>query len=824
MDPQRFRKVVEVLGDAMELPARERRAHLESACAGDAELLAEALDLLSEAQATSLGAVTGRLEERVARAASAVSGTSAAVPERIGPFRVVELLGEGGMGVVYRAEQREPIQREVALKVVHGGLRSPSARVRFEAERRALAVMDHPNIARIYDAGTTDDGIAWFAMELVPGMTVTTFADWHELDLDERVDLFVDVCRGVQHAHAKGLVHRDLKPSNILVSEVDGRPLPRIIDFGIAKAVEVSADAADPGAPQTALGMVVGTLEYMSPEQAAGGATPVDTRSDVYALGVILYELVAGALPFDSETLRSVGPIEAQRMIRDTDPPTPLARWRSAEDRARLARTRRTDARSIERRLAGDLGWIVMRALEKDPERRYPSASALGADLERLRRNEPVEAGPRSRRYRAARFVQRHRTGVVAAALVTLAVVAGTVAATAGFVRATRAQARAEAEARRATMISEFVTEMLTSAQPEAAQGRVITVQDVVDSTAARLERDDPFREEPEVHASVLQALAVTYRSLGRFDLAMPLFDRAYELRRVALGAEDTLTLSTLSFLTQNQAQGGDPAGAIPRTFELVDALERVHGREHPEYVSTLSALGNMHADIGEFETSERLLREVVEIDRATLGDGEGGLAVSINNLATVLVDQGKAGEAIALHEESLAIRRRVFGEPSVQVAIALANYSFALVRAGRHAEAEAPAREAIDMSVSVFGPDHLRTATARLRLAEALLVLERPAESVSLLREAIPVFTAIGPRFSGTGSARARLGDALLALGRGPEGIREIVEGWDILTETIDPSAPALRGIAATAAAYYATHGEPALAAEWRARAGEGG
>ncbi|MEQ1854951.1 MAG: serine/threonine-protein kinase [Longimicrobiales bacterium] len=816
MNADRFHRVVEILGDAMERPAAQRRAFVERACGDDRDLLAEALDLLAQAESTSLGAVTERLGEHVARAARAL-GDQAPLPERIGPFRVLELLGEGGMGTVYRAEQSEPVRREVALKVVHGGLRSASARARFDAERQALAVMEHPNIARIFDAGTTEDGVAWFAMELVPGTAVTTFADLHELDVDQRIDLVVDVCRGVQHAHAKGVVHRDLKPSNILVSEIDGRPVPRIIDFGIAKAVEASgADAA-----MTAHGMVIGTLEYMSPEQAAGGSAPVDTRSDVYALGVILFEMVAGALPFDSHTLRSVGPIEAQRIIRDTDPPTPLRRLLTADDPARVARARRTDARALQRRLSGDLGWIVMRALEKDPERRYASASALGADLERLRRNEPVEAGPTSRRYRAARFARRHRTGVVAASAVLLALVVGAAAATTGFVRATRAQSRAEAEARRATMISDFITEMLASARPEEAQGRVITVQDVADSTLVRLERDSPFEDDPEVHASVLHALGVTYRSLGRYDLATPLFARAVELRSAALGAEDTLTLNSLTMLTSNQAQGGDPAGAIASGFELVAARERAHGREHPEYVSALSNLGNMHADIGEYATAEGLLTEALDIDRRLPGVDPADLAITINNLATILVDQQKWNEAIALHEESLAIRRAEFGEPSAEVAIALGNYALALGGADRQDDAEVASREAVAMALQIFGADHPRTAISRLRLAEVLIATDRHAEAEPHLRNAVATFTAVDPSYGPTGAARSRLGEALIGMGRGAEGIRELAEGWAIVSVVMGAETPSVQRVAAAAARYHESRNEPALAAEWRSRAG---
>ncbi len=798
----------------MELPPDGRSAFVEDACAGDSQLLAEARSLLAEAAETSLGAVTERIAAGVERAAGAL-GRADALPSRIGPFRVLEFLGEGGMGVVYRAEQTEPIRREVALKVVRGGVAGPSARARFEAERQALAVMDHPAIARIYDAGATDDGVAYFAMELVRGTPITTFSDLHELDLDARIDLVVDVCRGVQHAHAKGVIHRDLKPSNVLVAEIDGRPTPRIIDFGIAKAVEATGEDG----PTTAVGTVVGTLEYMSPEQAEGGSAPVDTRSDVYALGVILYELVVGSLPFDSETLRSAGPLEARRMIRDTDPPAPFDRFRTTRDPQAVARVRRTDVRALGRRLGGDLGWIVMRALDKDPERRYASASALAEDLERLQRNEPVEAGPATRRYRAARFLKRHRVGVAASSFALLALLAGTILATTGLVRATRAQARAESQARRATMISDFLTEMLASARPEEAEGRVITVQEVVDSTAARLERESPFEDDPVVEAAVLEALGATYRSLGRYDLAMPLLSRALDLRRAALGPEDTLTLGTLSLLTQNRAQGGDPKGAIASGTELLQAEERVHGKVHPDYVEALSSLGNMHADIGDYPTAEGMLRECVDLDRQ-LGD-DGNLAISLNNLATVLVDEEKYEDAIPIHEESLAIRRRVFGTPSVQVAIALGNYALALGGAGRYEDAEAAARAAVKSSLVVFGEDHPRTAVARMRLAEVLVATHRAAEAEPLLRRAIATFTTVGERYSGTGAARARLGEALLDMGRDSAGIRELETGWTILTETMGDDAPAVRRIAARAADYHEARGDTALARVWRTRAG---
>ncbi len=605
------------------------------------------------------------------------------------------------------------------------------------------------------------------------------------------------------------------------MSEVDERALPRVIDFGIAKAVEASTAAAASGMPATAVGSVMGTLEYMSPEQAGGATAPVDTRSDVYALGVILYELLTGALPFESATLRSVGPVEAQRLIRDTDPPSPLERFRTTPDPDEVARARRTDARVLRRRLGGDLGWIITRALEKDPDRRYASASDLAADLGRLRRNEPVEAGPPGRGYRAARFVRRHRAGVGAAAAVGVALLTGSALATAGLVRATRAQERAENEARRAGMISDFLTDMLASARPEEAQGREITVREVVDSTASRLERDSVFEDDPVVRAAVLHTLGVTYRMLGRYDRAIPLFERALELRRAALGPADTLTMNTLSMIATTRAQAGDPRGAIVSGFELVEARERAHGRDHPEYVAALSNLANMHADIGDYAVAERMLRECLEIDRRVLGDDHGDLAFTLNNLATVLVDQAEYADAIPLHEESLALRRRVFGEPGSEVAVALANYAAALNGAGRHDDAEVAARDALEMSVEVFGADHPRTATSRVRLAEVLLSTDRAADAEPLLRHAVTVFTRIGERYWRTGDARARLGEVLLALARGPEGVRELEEGWAIVTATSTADTPRARHIAAAVAGYHEARDEPALAEVWWARAG---
>ena len=812
METPRFRRLVDVLGEAMSLPEHERDAYLARACAGDEEMLAEARSLLKEASATSLEAVTAKLGARVERAAADLKK----LPQQIGPYRILGLLGEGGMGVVYRAEQAAPIRREVALKVARTGVRGESARARFEAERQALAMMDHPNVARIYDAGATDDGAPYFAMELVHGDPITHFCDAQRFDIDERAALFVKVCRATQHAHIKGLIHRDLKPSNILVSFVDGIAEPRIIDFGIAKAIEATAGAET---MHTAFGSVIGTLEYMSPEQAS--ARVVDTRSDVYSLGVILYELVTGSLPFDSAVLRGAG-MNAQKFIEDTDPPKPARRFTSTASREQIAAARGTDARALARRLDGDLGWIVMKAMEKDPARRYQSASDFGADLERLRSHRAVEAGPPSRRYRAARFVRRHRTAVVAASLVAVALVAGITLATTGFVRARHAQAIAETEAARANKIKDFLTKMLAQARPEK-MGYEVTVLEMVDSTTAQMKRDTTFADDPLVRADILHALGETYRTMDNFDRAVPLFEEALALRRAAKGDNDRATLVTLNKLGQCQGMSGNLKDAIATQEQLVALSEKVLGTDDEEYSAHLANLGNMYADTGDLARAETILRQSLAIDRRVLGNEHESMPISINNLATILVDQGKCEDALPLHEESLALRHKLVGEPSSDVAVALGNYARALDCAGRSQEARVFADSAVTMCADVFGPGHMRTATARVRLAEALLHTGRAAAAEPLLREAIATFEGVNPRHWRAGDARARLGEVMVVLGRGPEGKEELATGWEILTETTGPETVRAREIASVLAGYYQKSSERALADSWLSRAAEG-
>jgi len=467
---------------------------------------------------------------------SVPSSTPESPPEpeikQIGPYRLVAQIGEGGMGLVYKAEQLEPIKRIVALKMVKRGLDTEEFIARFESERQALAMMDHPCIARVIDAGATEQGRPYFVMEYVDGIPLNEYCDNNKLSVRERLELFILVCEGVQHAHQKAIIHRDLKPSNVMVTVIDGNPLPKIIDFGVAKAMD---STMFDNTMTTSVGQLVGTPEYMSPEQADLDGGGIDTRTDVYALGVVLYELLVGQLPFTSAELKKMGFHEVLRTIKEVEPPKPSTRWSTISlatepEVAALWENRRTNANALRRKLKGDLDWITMKALEKERERRYETANALAQDVKRHLRDLPVVAGPPSTTYRMQKFVRRNRTGVIAAGFVFVAVIAGIFGTTAGMIRAVRAEKRAVVEAETALQVSDFLVDLFEVADPDQARGNSITAREILNAGSQRIE--DELAAQPATQARLMNTIGKVYRNLGLFEEALPQLESSLALRR----------------------------------------------------------------------------------------------------------------------------------------------------------------------------------------------------------------------------------------------------------------------------------------------------
>jgi serine/threonine protein kinase len=449
----------------IEAPA-DRRAFLDRECGDDPGLRAQVESLLAASE--KVGSFLDRPAVQLP-AADAATGAYQPLPEgvssRIGPYKLLQQIGEGGMGVVYMAEQEEPVRRKVALKVIKLGLDNRQVLARFEAERQALALMDHPNIARVLDAGTTQNGQPYFVMELVHGVPITQFCDDHQLTPRERLALFVPVCQAIQHAHQKGIIHRDVKPSNVLMTLYDDRPVPKVIDFGVAKAIEQRLTERT---LFTQFGALVGTFEYMSPEQAEMNAFGVDTRSDIYSLGVLLYELLTGTTPLERQRLRAAALDELVRMIREEEAPRPSLRLSTSNNLPKIAAARKTEPAQLSKLVRGELDWIVMRCLEKDRARRYDTASALARDVERHLADEPVEACPPSAGYRLRKLLRRHRTAATVTAAVVLASVVAAVGQTLNIIQAHRA----EAEANRQRAVAEAARQEAEVARVEAEKQR----------------------------------------------------------------------------------------------------------------------------------------------------------------------------------------------------------------------------------------------------------------------------------------------------------------------------------------------------------------
>ena len=668
--------------------------------------------------------------------ATTATGSSEPVSEVfIGPYHLLELIGQGGMGEVWLAEQREPVRRRVALKLIKAGMDTREVVARFESERQALALMDHPAIAKVFDAGSTPEGRPYFVMEYVAGIPITAYCDKHKLTTRQRMELFIQVCDGVQHAHQKAIIHRDLKPSNILVSEVNGKPMPRIIDFGLAKA---TSQRLNDGSMYTRVGAVLGTLEYMSPEQADSAGEDIDTRTDVYSLGVVLYQLLVGALPLD---LKKLAYEETLRRLRDQEVPRPSSRiLTQGGDSAITAQNRGTDPPSLTRLLRDDPDAVVLKALEKDRKRRYGSPSELAADLGRYLRNEPVTAHAPSAAYRARKYVRRHRLGVAMAAAALLLLAGFAVTEAIQLRRITRERDRAD-------RITQFMTNMFKVSNPSEARGNTVTAREILDKASHDI--DTGLSTDPELQAKMMDTMAITYYSLGLYTRAQPLIERAIEIQRRVLGPEHPDTLHSMNNLANDFLSEGRNADAEKLYRQTLDIQRRVLGPEHPDTLRSMNNLANDLRLEGHPAEAEKLHREALDILRRVLGPEHSNTLTSMNSLALDLQSQGRYAEAETLDRETLDIRRRVLGPEHPDTLGSMNNLANDFSGEGHYSEAEKLYRETLDIDRRVFGPDHPDTATSTYNLACIMARQGRPDEAISLLQQAVEhglrVYTALG-------------------------------------------------------------------------------
>jgi len=654
------------------------------------------------------------------------------LPQLVPGFHLLQKLGEGGMGEVFEAEQLEPVRRRVALKLIKRGMESKEVLARFDSERQALALMSHPNIAQVYDAGTTTDGRPFFVMEIVQGVPVTRYCDTNRLNTNERLELFNQICEGVQHAHHKGVIHRDIKPSNVLVKIQDSQAVPKIIDFGVAKAI---AQRLTEQTLFTAVGEFIGTPEYMSPEQAEMTELDIDTRTDVYSLGVVLYELLVGAQPFDARELRRSGFDEMRRKIREEEPPRPSVRLSGlGEQSTSAAKNRRSEPSTLARQLRGDLDWITMKALEKDRTRRYDSPGELAADISRHLRHQPVLAGPPSAAYRLGKFVRRHRAGVAATVLATLAVLLGAALALHGLVRAGHERDRAQHEARKAQAISLFLMDVLASPDPYTQAGL-----EALRESERRI--NDAFTSQPEVQASVKQTVGEVYRRLGRYDEAEALLKSALETRRAILGDQHVEVADSLFCLASVHHDSGDLGPAEEKYREALEIRRKQLGEDHPDVALSVNTMARLHRDKGDVEGAEALFREALEMRRRGLGARHPDVAVTLKDLAQQLRFKGDLEEAEKLCRQSLDINLEVFGREHPGVAADLGVLGSILMARGSYDEAERLFRESLEIERKVYGESHEQVGTSLLWLGHLLRTKGALDEAEIAIREAIGVF-----------------------------------------------------------------------------------
>jgi eukaryotic-like serine/threonine-protein kinase len=763
-------RIIEVLHEAKLRPrGPERDRFVDIACADDAAVKEQVISLLKAHVDGRDGDFLGDIP--VIRPALPLTEKPG---DRIGRYKLLEQIGEGGCGVVYMADQEEPVRRRVAVKVIKLGMDTKEVIARFEAERQALALMDHPNIAKVLDGGATETGRPYFVMELVRGIKITDYCDQNQLSTTQRIELFIQVCQAVQHAHQKGIIHRDLKPSNILVTQHDDVAVPKIIDFGIAKAT--SGQLTD-RTLFTAFAQFVGTPAYMSPEQAQMSGLDVDTRADIYSLGVLLYELLTGKTPFDAKALLAAGVDEMRRKIREDEParPSTCLSTMQAMNLTTVAKCRQIDSPKLIHLISGDLDCLVMKCLEKDRARRYETANALATDLQRHLNDEPVLARPPSRSYRFQKMVRRNKLAFAAGTAIAASLVIGLTTATWMYFRETDARkratkaeklagerliesehARAAAEASEsralaaektananagtersaraeAEAILKFMGELFQSPDP-TRDGRSITVAETLDAAVKRLETE--LNDQPERRAKLQSTLSRIYFSLGLHRQAVPLREDALKYYAASSTPDDPATIRALDLLADSYYAVGRRSEALKMREEVLAFRRKVFGPDHPDTLRAMRALAQSYYTAERKNEALEMREEVLALRREVNGPEHPDTLEAMRNLSQSYFAVGRRDEALKMREEVLALRRAILGPERSDTIRAMQDVAGSYFDANRKDEALKMREEVLALRRKGLGPEHPETLTAIHHLADSFLHAARGEEALKMREE----------------------------------------------------------------------------------------
>ncbi|MGC3958495.1 MAG: serine/threonine-protein kinase [Verrucomicrobiota bacterium] len=745
-------RAVGLFSAALSLSAAERGAYLARACGADVALRAqvEALLRAHEEAGEFLQAAPADAPSR--SELPAVQGVQAG--ERIGRYKLLQQIGEGGWGVVFMAEQEQPVRRMVALKVIKPGMDTKNVIARFEAERQALALMDHPNIAKVLDAGATEAGRPYFVMELVRGTKITDYCDQQALSTPNRLELFVQVCHAVQHAHQKGIIHRDLKPSNILVTTgVDGAPVPQVIDFGIAKAT--TGQRLTDKTVFTAFELLIGTPAYMSPEQAAMTNVDVDTRTDIYSLGVLLYELLTGTTPFDTGKLWQAGLDEVRRVILNQEPMRPSTRLGTmgVADLTTVAQRRQVEAPKLIRAVRGDLDWIVIKALEKDRTRRYETANGLALDVKRFLANETITARPPGQFYKIQKLVLRNKAFFGGVSVIALLLVVGLIVVSAALAkeRQTRREAdsarqqaesdklKAETAAAKSQQVTRFLEDMLQGVGPSVALGRDATMlREVLERTAVCVGLE--LTNQPAVEAELRSVIGRVYAEIGNYDRAEEMHRAALKIYQLHSGSESLDAATALSNLGEALWKQRKLNESEQVHLVALDIRRRISGVTNAGVAASLNSLAGVSRRQHRLKESEDLARQALAIRQKVFGVESLEAAETLHNLCIVLGDEGQRAEAETVAREMLAIRRKLLGNEHPLVAAALADLAWIVTGAGKLQEAVATDTEALVLQRKLLGDEHPEVAKSLVLLAQLLQRQGSKTEARAVLKTALSI------------------------------------------------------------------------------------